>query len=143
MDVTTTRSFTSGQPTCTGNLTSRRRNQKHVHDVGGEWDDDEKLKGRKKTCHDDSLVNVEETDVCPRLVGHTIGSHDKRVAEAEYEGQQDNEEDERRRRVRWYCRDFRRVTEMVTRTLLLGIVLLVTPGKSSYYLSTQRNCSLS
>lgn len=47
--------------------------------------------------------------------------------ETEDDGDEEND-DEKRHRLRWCRRDFRRVGEVATRALLLGIALLVTPG---------------
>jgi hypothetical protein len=57
--------------------------------------------------------------LCLGLFGHA----------AENGGVEDDEKDEEKRhRLRWYRRDFRRIVEVTTRALLLGIALLVTPG---------------
>lgn len=43
----------------------------------------------------------------------------------------EEEDEEKRYRLRWCRRGFRRIVEVATRALLLGIALLVTPGKYS------------
>lgn len=41
----------------------------------------------------------------------------------------EEDDEEKRHRLRWCRRGFRRIVEVATRALLLGIALLVTPGK--------------
>jgi len=43
----------------------------------------------------------------------------------------EEDDEEKRHRLRWCRRGFRRIVEVATRALLLGIALLVTPGKYS------------
>ncbi|KAL2732595.1 protein turtle-like isoform X1, partial [Vespula maculifrons] len=98
----------SGQPTCTGSRTYKRREKEE---------------------------DTEERRILRRVIGSDGSFHGKlrfstksfnrieNEAEATTEG-----EGERKQRLRWCRRDFRQIAEVATRTLLLGIVLLVTPG---------------
>jgi len=60
--------------------------------------------------------------LCLGLFGHAAGNG---------EAEDDEEDEEKRHRLRWCRRDFRRIVEVTTRALLLGIALLVTPGMQS------------
>lgn len=46
----------------------------------------------------------------------------------------DDEDEEKGHRLRWCRRDFRRIVELTTTALLLGIALLITPGMYIYYM---------
>lgn len=48
--------------------------------------------------------------------------------ESDEADEDEDEDEEKRHRLRWCRRDFRRIVEVTTRALLLGIALLVTPG---------------
>lgn len=48
----------------------------------------------------------------------------------------DEDDGGKRHRLRWCRRDFRRIVEVATRALLLGIALLVTPGIILQYYKT-------
>lgn len=123
----------SGQPTCAGNIASRKHHRADVDDIFVKEGNDDVLKGRTWRRHHAGLVGGNETHYSPRPIRYTTESANERVAEVEYEDQWDNVEGERRHRFRWYCRNFQRVTEMAARTLLLGIVLLVTPGERVFH----------
>ncbi|KAI4501523.1 hypothetical protein M0802_003400 [Mischocyttarus mexicanus] len=98
----------SGQPTCTGSRAYKRQEKEE---------------------------DTEEIRILRRVIGSDGSFHGKlrfstksfdsieNEAEATTEG-----EGERKQRLRWCRRDFRRIADVATRTLLLGIVLLVTPG---------------
>ncbi|XP_015173478.1 PREDICTED: protein turtle-like isoform X4 [Polistes dominula] len=100
----------SGQPTCTGSRAYKRQ---------------EKEK------------DTEEIRILKRVIGSDGSYHGKlrfstnsfdsieNEAEATTEGEGNGE---RKQRLRWCRRDFRRIAEVATKTLLLGIVLLATPG---------------
>ncbi|KAK2581283.1 hypothetical protein KPH14_008071 [Odynerus spinipes] len=101
----------SGQPTCTGSRTYKRRNK-----------EEEKEGGR-------ILRRVSGSDGSPfhGKLRFSTKSFDRIEDEAETTTKEEGE-GERKQRLRWCRRDFRRIAEVATRTLLLGIVLLVTPG---------------
>lgn len=45
----------------------------------------------------------------------------------------ENDDEEKRHRLRWCRGDFRRIVEMAARALLFGIALLVTPGEYFFF----------
>ncbi|XP_076297726.1 protein turtle isoform X3 [Lasioglossum baleicum] len=97
----------SGQPTCTGSSRPCRRQE-----------DEEN--GHEK--------RVRRSKGGGGLLGSLYGKL-RRISVGRFLGN-DAEEDEggKRHRFRWCRRDFRWIADVATRTLLLGIVLFVTPG---------------
>jgi len=101
----------SGQPTCTSCRPYRRQKNDAI-------EEEETLK-RRMLGSDGIGAVYRKLQLCLGLFGHA----------AENGGAEDDEEDEEKRhRLRWCRRDFRRIVEVTTRALLLGIALLVTPG---------------
>ncbi|XP_076673324.1 protein turtle isoform X7 [Andrena cerasifolii] len=97
----------SGQPTCTGSRPCRREEDEENYK--------EKAVRRAKS----------GTGLFGSLYGKlrfSVGRLLSNDAEVEEEG------DGERHRLRWCRRDFRWIADLATRTLLLGIVLFVTPG---------------
>ncbi|CAL1677898.1 unnamed protein product [Lasius platythorax] len=99
----------SGQPTCTGCRPYRRQENEEVEKK-------ETLKRRMPESNGIGAV-YRKLRLCLGLFEHASRDDD---AEEDYEG--------KRHRLRWCRRDFRRIVEVATRALLLGIALLVTPG---------------
>ncbi|XP_018058564.1 PREDICTED: protein turtle isoform X9 [Atta colombica] len=100
----------SGQPTCT----SCRRSYRHQESEAVEKR--EILKRRMPESDEISAV-YRKLRLCLGLFEH---------ASKNDEAEEDDEE--KRHRLRWCRRGFRRIVEVATRALLLGIALLVTPG---------------
>jgi hypothetical protein len=105
----------SGQPTCTGCRRSYRRQESEAVEKK------ETLKRR--------MPESDEIGAVYRKLRLCLGlfEHDSKNDEAE------EDDEEKRYRLRWCRRGFRRIVEVATRALLLGIALLVTPGK--YFIS--------
>ncbi|EZA62875.1 Protein turtle [Ooceraea biroi] len=101
----------SGQPTCTGCRPYWRQKNDAV-------EKEETLK--RRMLESDGIGAVyRKLRLCLSVFGH---------ADKNDETEDDDEDEEKRHRLRWYRRDFRRIVEVTTRALLLGIALLVTPG---------------
>lgn len=110
----------SGQPTCTGPRPCRRQeNEENGHE--------KRVRRANAGCG----------SLCGKL---------RRISVGRFLG---NEEDEagngKRHRLRWCRRDLRWIADVATRTLLLGIVLFVTPGewRPAFFLGSEENRFLS
>jgi len=103
----------SGQPTCTGCRRSYRRQESEAIEKK------ETLKRRMPESNEVGAV-YRKLRLCLGLFEHA--SKNDEVEE---------DDEEKRHRLRWCRRGFRRIVEVATRALLLGIALLVTPGKYS------------
>ncbi|KAH0951046.1 hypothetical protein HN011_010977, partial [Eciton burchellii] len=101
----------SGQPTCTSCRPYRRQKNDAI-------EEEETLK-RRMLGSDGIGAVYRKLRLCLGLFGHA--AENGRVED-------DEEDEEKRHRLRWCRRDFRRIVEVTTRALLLGIALLVTPG---------------
>lgn len=110
----------SGQPTCTSCRRSYRRQESEAVEK------EETLKRR--------MPESDEIGAVYRKLRLCLGlfEHASKNDEAE------EEDEEKRHRLRWCRRGFRRIVEVATRALLLGIALLVTPGKYFYPPSASR-----
>ncbi|XP_015437594.1 PREDICTED: uncharacterized protein LOC107192772 [Dufourea novaeangliae] len=103
----------SGQPTCTGSRPCRRQVDRRREENGHE------KRVRRSNGGGGGLLGSLYGKL--RLsVGRFLGN--KAAEEGEERG------NGRRHRLRWCRRDFRWIADAATRTLLLGIVLFVTPG---------------
>ncbi|KAI4489197.1 hypothetical protein M0804_004695 [Polistes exclamans] len=100
----------SGQPTCTGSRAYKRQEKE---------EDTEEIRILRRVIGSDGSFHGK--------LRFSTKSFDSIENEAEATTQGEGE-GERKQRLRWCRRDFRRIAEVATRTLLLGIVLLVTPG---------------
>ncbi|KAG7213386.1 hypothetical protein KM043_002679 [Ampulex compressa] len=105
-------SLVSGQPTCTGSRTYRRQEEEAG---GGERDGLRRYKAGRDDIgafYGKLRLSVEKFD--------PTGDQDR--------AEENDEDEEKRHRLRWCRRDFRWIAEVATKTLLLGIFLFVTPG---------------
>lgn len=100
----------SGQPTCTGCRPFRRQENEAV----------EKKETLKRRMPESDGIGAVYRKL--RLCLGLFENASKKTDETEDGG--------KRHRLRWCHRDFRRIVEVATRALLLGIALLVTPGIS-------------
>ncbi|XP_046141128.1 protein turtle isoform X3 [Osmia bicornis bicornis] len=107
VDLETT--LASGQPTCTSSRSYRRHENE---------ENEEKKKGARCTLNN-------ENGVIDSLYGKLRFSVGRFFAA---DGEEDEEGNRNRHRLRWFRRDFRWLADVATRTLLLGIVLFITPG---------------
>ncbi|XP_043271158.1 protein turtle isoform X2 [Venturia canescens] len=126
------RGFTSGQPTCVGNIASAKRSRRNDEDIREKGFSEGSLR-RSKREHwrdGDGGGGDNDDDDESATVGKTTENFYRRVVQVGNEDHRpDDEENERRRRFRWYWKSLERIVNMLaSRTLLLGIVLLVTPG---------------
>ncbi|XP_034950856.1 protein turtle isoform X2 [Chelonus insularis] len=107
----TTEGFTSGQPTCIG-VRTRDRRQSSTDSLAWPCLNKSKLEGpgrRRKRRQESLKLSLDS------LLKASVKNEDQKYQTME------------RRRL-WRCRGFRQITEMLVGTLLLGIVLLVSPG---------------
>ncbi|XP_014468290.1 PREDICTED: protein turtle-like isoform X8 [Dinoponera quadriceps] len=104
----------SGQPTCTGCRPYRREENEAVE---------------KKECLKRRMPESDGIGAVYRKLRLYLGlfEHAGKNDDSEDGGDEDDDEG-KRHRLRWCRRDFRRIAEVATRALLLGIALLVTPG---------------
>lgn len=101
----------SGQPTCTGCRPYRRQENEAVEKK-------ETVKRRMPESNGiGSVFGYRKLRLCLGLFEH-----------ASRNDEVDVDDEEKTHRLRWCRRDFRRIAEVTTRALLLGIALLVTPG---------------
>ncbi|XP_034187591.2 protein turtle isoform X12 [Osmia lignaria lignaria] len=107
VDLETT--LASGQPTCTSSRSYRRHENE---------ENEEKKKGARCTLKNENGVIDSLYGKLRFSVGRLFGA----------DGEEDEEGNRNRHRLRWFRRDFRWLADVATRTLLLGIVLFVTPG---------------
>nr|XP_034187579.1 protein turtle-like isoform X2 [Osmia lignaria] len=107
IDLETT--LASGQPTCTSSRSYRRHENE---------ENEEKKKGARCTLKNENGVIDSLYGKLRFSVGRLFGA----------DGEEDEEGNRNRHRLRWFRRDFRWLADVATRTLLLGIVLFVTPG---------------
>ncbi|KAL6438353.1 hypothetical protein ACFW04_004483 [Cataglyphis niger] len=101
----------SGQPTCTGCRPYRRQENEAVEKK-------ETLKRRMPESNGiGSVFGYRKLRLCLGLFEHANRNDEVEV-----------DDEEKTHRLRWCRRDFRRIVEVTTRALLLGIALLVTPA---------------
>lgn len=117
--LSTTAGFTSGQPTCIGVGARDRRQSTERDSIAWSCLLEDKLEGpgRRRRRRQEGL----------KLSLNSVRASDAKNEDLDISG----EVVDRRRRLPG-CRGFRQFTEMAVGTLLLGVVLLVTPGINYY-----------